>query len=88
MKKKKNGLFITGIVGTVLTLLCCATPILIILFGAVGIGALTGYIDYILIPALIVFAGIAYYAYDKSSKDKESRSLSCDCSDPASSEKK
>jgi mercuric ion transport protein len=85
---KKNRLFITGIVGTVLTLLCCVTPILIILFGVAGIGVLTGYIDYLLIPALIVFAAIAYYAYDKSSKEKESRSLSCDCSDPTSSKKK
>jgi len=41
-----------GIVGTLIAALCCFTPILIILLGAVGSSALTGYLDYVLFPAL------------------------------------
>jgi len=45
--------------------LCCVTPILLILLGAVGLGALTGYLDYVLVPALVVFVGITIYALQK-----------------------
>ena len=42
----------TGIIGAVIAALCCATPVLVILLGAVGMSALTGYLDYVLLPAL------------------------------------
>lgn len=35
-----------GAIGTVLVALRCFTPILVILLGAVGLSALTGYLDY------------------------------------------
>ncbi|PKO29413.1 MAG: hypothetical protein CVU36_12210 [Betaproteobacteria bacterium HGW-Betaproteobacteria-9] len=54
-----------GVIGTVLVALCCFTPILVILLGVVGLSALTGYIDYILIPALIVFIGLTIYALQR-----------------------
>lgn len=50
-----NKLVITGIVGTVITALCCFTPVLVILFGALGLAALVGYLDFILFPLLGVF---------------------------------
>jgi len=52
----------TGIAGSVVAALCCATPILVILFGVVGLSAWAGWLDYVLIPALIVFIGITIYA--------------------------
>jgi len=52
----------TGIVGTVLAALCCFTPVLIILLGAVGLSALTGYLDYVLLPALAFFVVLTIYA--------------------------
>lgn len=55
-------LMATGIIGAVVAALCCFTPILAILLGAVGLSAVLGYLDYVLIPALIVFTGIAVYA--------------------------
>lgn len=51
-----------GVVGTVLAALCCFTPILIILFGGVGLSAVVGYLDYVLLPALAVFVLITLYA--------------------------
>ena len=52
----------TGVVGSVVAALCCATPILVILFGVLGLSAWTGWLDYVLIPALVVFIGITIYA--------------------------
>ncbi|TAM64008.1 MAG: mercury resistance system transport protein MerF [Rhodanobacter sp.] len=51
-----------GAIGSVLVALCCFTPILVILLGAVGLSALTGYLDYVLLPALVVFIGLTIYA--------------------------
>ena len=52
----------TGIIGTVVAAICCFTPVLVILFGVVGLSALVGYLDYVLFPALAFFAGLTLYA--------------------------
>ncbi|MFZ3591538.1 mercury resistance system transport protein MerF [Bacillus sp. DJP31] len=73
MKHKRN--FITGLIGSFVVLLCCATPILVILLGTIGLGAIIGYLDYVLFPVLAVFLGITFYSYSKyqqSNKNKES----------------
>lgn len=57
-----------GVVGTLLVALCCVTPILVILFGVVGLSALTGYLDYVLLPALIIFIGLTIYAVRRKQK--------------------
>lgn len=44
----------TGTIGAIIAAICCATPVLVILLGAVGLSALTGYLDYVLLPALAV----------------------------------
>ena len=51
-----------GIIGTVVAALCCFTPVLVFLFGVVGLSALTGYLDYVLMPALLFFIGLTFYA--------------------------
>lgn len=63
-----NRLLATGIVGTVLAALCCFTPVLVILFGAVGLSALVGYLDFVLLPALAIFIGITIYAIWRKAK--------------------
>lgn len=52
----------TGIAGSVVTAICCATPVLAILLGAVGSAAWVGWLDYVLIPALLGFVGLTLYA--------------------------
>jgi len=51
----------TGIIGAVVAAVCCATPVLVILLGAVGLSALTGYLDYVLLPALALCIGVIGY---------------------------
>ena len=51
-----------GIIGTVLTALCCFTPILVIVFGAIGLSALVGMLDVVLLPLLAIFLVITGYA--------------------------
>ena len=38
-----SALITTGIVGAVIAAICCATPILVIALGTVGLSALTGF---------------------------------------------
>lgn len=51
-----------GLGGSIIAVLCCFTPILLILLGAVGLSALAGYLDYVFIPALLFFIGLTVYA--------------------------
>lgn len=50
-----------GVIGTVIAAICCFTPALVILFGIIGLSALTGYIDVVLLPALGLFALLLIY---------------------------
>lgn len=51
-----------GVIGTVIAALCCFTPVLVVLFGVVGLSAVVGYLDYVLLPALALFVLITIYA--------------------------
>ena len=57
-----NALLKTGFIGTIIVALCCFTPILVILFGAVGLAAAVGYLDIVLFPALGLFILLTIYA--------------------------
>jgi mercuric ion transport protein len=52
----------TGIIGAVVMVICCFTPVLVVLLGAVGLSAWLGWLDYVLFPALAIFIGITIYA--------------------------
>ncbi len=62
--KAKKG-FTAAIIGTVLVALCCFTPLLVVVLGTVGLGALTSYLDYVLLPALVVMIILTIIAYRK-----------------------
>lgn len=51
----------TGIAGTVIAAICCATPILVIFLGAVGLSAWLGWLNYVLLPTLALFLGLTVY---------------------------
>ena len=52
-----------GIVGTVVTALCCFTPILVVVLGALGLSSLVGVLDYVLLPLLAVFALLTVFVF-------------------------
>ncbi len=57
----------TGIVGAVITAICCVTPVLIILFGALGVSAWLGWIDLVLFPLLAAFIALIVFALNRRS---------------------
>ncbi|WP_300519709.1 mercury resistance system transport protein MerF [Aliiroseovarius sp.] len=61
-RRSSSKLLTTGIVGTVVAAVCCFTPVLGVLLGAVGLSALLGFLDFVLIPALLAFFGITIFA--------------------------
>ena len=65
---KNENLSKIGIVGTIVTALCCFTPILVIIFSAVGLSAVIGVLDFVLLPALAIFLSITVYALWKRQK--------------------
>ena len=70
-QKASNPWLTTGIIGAGIAALCCATPVLVILLGVIGFSALTGYIDYVALPALAGFIGmIGYGLYRKGQCQK------------------
>jgi len=51
----------TGAAGAIIAAVCCATPVLTIVLGAVGLAAVSAYLDYVLLPALAVCFGMIGY---------------------------
>jgi mercuric ion transport protein len=60
----------SGIIGTIFVALCCFTPVLIGLLGVVGLSALTGYLDIVLLPALVFFIALSGYAVWRKRRSK------------------
>jgi len=52
-----------GTAGVFVAAICCETPALGILFGAVGLSAWLAWSDYVVMPALIAFAGVTAYGW-------------------------
>jgi mercuric ion transport protein len=50
-----------GIAGSIFAALCCSTPVLVLLLSTVGLSAWLGSLDYVLLPALVLFLGIAVW---------------------------
>ena len=63
-----NKLLKVGAIGTVVAAVCCFTPALVILLGLVGLSAVVGFLDMVLLPVLGIFAGITIYALIRRSK--------------------
>ena len=59
---KTSALMKTGATGVIFSALCCFTPVMTLFLGAVGMVAWVGYLDYILMPALLFFVGLIIYA--------------------------
>jgi mercuric ion transport protein len=53
-----------GIVGAVFAAICCATPVLVVAHGAIDLSAWVGGLDFVLLPALVLFLVVTATAYD------------------------
>jgi mercuric ion transport protein len=51
----------TGAAGAVLSLLCCVTPVLAVLLGALGLTALVAKLDYLLIPVFVASIALVIF---------------------------
>lgn len=52
----------TGIIGSVVAAVCCGTPVLALVLGALGVSAWLAWTDYVLLPTLIAFLALTGYA--------------------------
>ena len=52
----------TGIVGSAVAAICCFTPALVLLLGALGLTAWVGWLDYALLPVLALFIALTVVA--------------------------
>ena len=59
---KDSNLLKVGIFGSVIAAPCCFTPLLVILLGLLGVSAVVGYLDYVLLPSLAFFLALTVYA--------------------------
>ena len=66
----KKGM-LAALAGTVLVTLCCFTPILVILMGAVGLSFFTPYLDMVLLPALVIMIVLTILSYLRWRKSAE-----------------
>jgi mercuric ion transport protein len=57
-----------GLVGSVIAAICCFTPLLVILLGAIGLSSLVGMLDIVLLPAFAIVLVITGYALWKRSR--------------------
>src|SRR3546814_13142941 len=51
----------TGVVGSVVAAVCCFTPVLVILLGAVGLSAWLGWLAFVLFPPLALYFRLTAY---------------------------
>lgn len=49
-----RALIATGTIGAVVAMICCATPLLAVLFATLGLTAWLAKADYVVIPALVI----------------------------------
>ena len=63
-----NRLLKVGLAGTVLTAICCFTPLLVWLLAALGLSATLGWLDYLLLPLLAFFLGLTATAWLRGRK--------------------
>jgi mercuric ion transport protein len=56
--------------------ICCFTPALVVLLGVLGLSQLAGVLDYVLLPALLIFVGLIIFALIRKSRAAAERAES------------
>ena len=67
--------FLTAVTGTIAVAICCFTPILLIALTAIGFGALTRYLDYVMIPAVVVLMFVMWRAYLEYARSQSAKGV-------------
>ena len=57
-----------GVIGAAVAAICCFTPALVVLLGVLGLSHLAGVLDYVLLPALLLFVGLIVYGLIRKSR--------------------
>ena len=57
-----KSLLCTGAAGSVIAAICCFTPALVILLGSLGLSAWLAWLDFVLLPVLVLFLGLTGFA--------------------------
>ena len=57
--------FKAGLGGSIIAVICCFTPVLVVGLGLIGLAALTPYLDYVLFPLLGIFLILGLYGWSK-----------------------
>lgn len=60
-----------AVTGTVVVAVCCFTPVLLIVLTAIGLGALTPHLDYVLFPSLAVLVVVTWRAYRQWARSRQ-----------------
>jgi mercuric ion transport protein len=65
---KYNKTFIASLTGTIIVAICCFTPLLVVILGAIGLSIIVPYLDIILLPTLFLLLTISVTSYVKWKK--------------------
>jgi mercuric ion transport protein len=52
----------TGLAGAALSMMCCFTPVLVVLLSALGLTALVAKLDYVLVPLFVASVALVIFA--------------------------
>ena len=66
-KAAKKGFFM-ALIGTILVALCCFTPVLVIVLGAIGLSTIIPFLDFVLLPALVIMIVLTLISYRRWKK--------------------
>lgn len=63
MMDQNTKLIGTGVAGALVSMLCCFTPLLAVLLGALGLTAFVAKLDYVLVPIFLASIGLVIFAF-------------------------
>ena len=64
MKQNRNK-FVASVISTMLVAVCCFTPLLVVILGAIGLSAFIPYLDFVLLPAFAILLIVTIVSFIK-----------------------
>jgi mercuric ion transport protein len=63
-KPSRKGIY-ASFTGTILVAACCFTPVLVVVLGAIGLGTIIPYLDFVLLPGLLAMIVLTVISYKR-----------------------